>query len=182
MKAMKHMRTTVSILLSCLAFLATLGAYGFFFIEIKGKNERISAASNEILIETRDADESRALKRMIQTTIAERDRLDAVFVSTEEVPAFLEYLETIGAPSLPRAEIRSVDVPKGGKTLLVTVGAEGSFAAMFSLLELYENSRHELAVRSVRFNKAFLSDEEQARGAAGVWEASFGLELLSYEQ
>lgn len=118
--------------------------------------------------------ELKSLQIFMKNTEAQRLSLDSHFALPSNVVPFLDTLESLGRQAGADAKVQNVETPGDGRTLVVTLRAEGSFEAVYKLLELFENSPYPL-----EFLALDLGSISEDNGGAG-WEGLFKIRLLTF--
>ncbi len=160
-----------------------ISVFAFFYVfqSINTKNENTAILLEQIKTESDRRNKVTALNAEIKAIAPQRAVLETHFANSSDVVPFLDTLQELSRQALAPAEVSSVDLSKDGKTLEVSMNAQGDFAGISRLLALLQNSPYELDFSSVDIKRKILSDAE-AKIASGMpaWNASFKLNLLSF--
>ncbi len=120
------------------------GAFGLFFWELKGKNERVSDLINKIELQAKQEQTLSSVKALVGDTVTLREKLNRYFVPQESVVSFIEELEGMGRRSGVAVQLDSVeevaivaDKKSGGLRLMMHFsGSWANVVRYVGLLEL----------------------------------------------
>lgn len=115
--------------------------------------------------------EIQGLKNLLKDIAKEKAEIDSHFASSKNVVPFLDSMQALARGVGATSEIQSLDSSQG--EFIVVMNAEGSFEALYKLLELLENSPYELEFLAVDFDK-------QVGEEVSDWQVFFKIELLSF--
>ena len=115
--------------------------------------------------------EIQGLKNLLKDIAKEKAEIDSYFASSKNVVPFLDSMQALARRVGATSEIQSLDSSQG--EFIVVMNAEGSFEALYKLLELLENSPYELEFLTVDFTKQTGEDTSD-------WQVFFKIKLLSF--
>lgn len=183
---MRHSSKTKQILLiSVISVIAVSALYVMLFLNIKEKNNNISALVNEVDIILQKEIKLRSVKHIINDTKDDRAKLDSHFVADDEIINFIETIENLGADSDVKVEVTDVSVSSAGaeadsqvnisELLNLNFKIEGSFAQMFHFLSMLEKLPFKIDILRVNFEK--VSDESRIINK-NPWNGFFSITAL----
>lgn len=151
------------LLVAVLFTIAAIGCYGFLFMEIKGKNERISELVNRIDSEASEENVLRSIKTMVAETAPMREELLKFTVGKDDAVSFIELLETVGRDAGVSVDIDSVtpaEIAGGGgvEALKLSLKITGAWAKVLTFLGLLEFLPYETKVEQVSVSRSELPE------------------------
>lgn len=185
---MEYSSKTKQILLTIIVLVIAVSiAYAMLFLNIKEKNNNISALSNEIDIVLQKEIKLRSVKHLINDTEQDRVKLDSHFVTDDEVVNFIEKIENLGTDSGTKVEVISVYVDDVNKEvtnqaainelLYLDFKTEGSFAQMFHFLSMLEKLPFKIDIPQVNFEKT-LDGTGKVNKSLGSWKGLFSITVV----
>lgn len=180
-----------------------LAGYVAFYLFLN--KEIAQTADNEgriLLLQAKDA-EINTQKKLIDETKEKREALEQYFVSDNDIPLFLERIENFDAITNTVTLIQSVgvnnpvekpapkkndnakdevsDQPKASSlpkpTLVISLESEGTFAAVYQLLQLIESMPYEIRVEAVTIARTSFAPET---GGLPTWKLTTTFEVISF--
>lgn len=159
---MEHSSKTKQILLSTVVMIIAVPVlYIMLFINIKEKNNNVSALTNEVDIVLQKEIKLRSVKFLIRDTLQERADLDSHFVADDEIIDFIETIENLGADSGAKIEITNVSISSIEKKeddqvniselLNLDFKIKGRFIQMFHFLSMLEKLPFKIDILRVNF-------------------------------
>ncbi len=166
-----------------LVFIAIAGFLFLYILQrLEAKNTNAiylaSLAQSQIIHRQKIAN----MNSEVKSVAPERAKLDSHFAKSSDVVPFLDTLQELSVQAGSPAEFSSVNLSKDGKSLEVSMKAEGTFISVHKFLSLLENSSYEFDFSSVNLQKKVLSDAEKVAGKDSVWTMDFKFSLLSFIQ
>ncbi len=153
---MKKLFTTKKVLIGAFVFaLTSLSAYVFLFLSVKESNQNISSLQNQISIEVGKQSREGSTKNLLANTEESRKMLSTYFVNKEEIVEFIESIEDLAKKSGASLRLNSVgeeDEIVGRNqvsVLVISLQADGSWAAVHSLLASLESIPYKIHFREV---------------------------------
>ncbi|MEK7207916.1 MAG: hypothetical protein AAB699_00015 [Patescibacteria group bacterium] len=173
---MPRAKTRIFLVIAAAAALAAAGACVFLFVQIKEKNERVSALHNEIELAAREEQVLAGQKTLLRDTAKLREELRRYFVSPDGAVAFFELLESVGARAGVTVSIESVEAEARAETsrveeLTLVLSAVGRWEDTLRFLGLLELMPLRLSIVQTA-----LARVEGAH--ASLWRADLSLRVL----
>lgn len=161
-----------------------LGSSLYFFYLIKTKNIHIEEISVEVDKETQKQNERAQLKRTIDATNADSEKLATHFVDSKDAVAFLETLESYGKKVGVTFKLGSADIDTKAKTMKVSFKATGEFEKVYQLLLLIENAPYQFGYDSIDIARAPNQPTDLDTGlpvsSNPLWDLEIKLNLVSF--
>lgn len=184
---MKHifnnfLRSIIGLLLA----LFLTSAYLFFYFKIETNMIHSEALAEELAAELSKESDLSKLKRTIDATNEDREKLVEHFVRAEDAVSFLETIESYGAIAGTKFQLNSADIQKDKNTMKLSFIANGTFPQVYRLLILIENTPYQFTMENISFSKvdpgpAQLSPTgEVLPEGEPKWDASFDITLTSF--
>ncbi|KKR62126.1 hypothetical protein A2643_02060 [Candidatus Nomurabacteria bacterium RIFCSPHIGHO2_01_FULL_39_220] len=170
----------IPLLLSLIFFLASIFSFLYLYQEIKNNSWEIDKKENEWRIEAIRREELKTLNNSIEAIKEERQQLETHFARSSDVVLFLNTVEGLAKGAGIEKEVRSVDISKDKKALMVAMEAKGSFPDLYKFLTLLENSPYELELIEVKFSRETEPASSDKTLSASAWNATFKIKLLSF--
>lgn len=157
-----------------------LSLYGVTFALVLKKKDSIIEAMSKLSVEQLKEEELRFLRESFRATEAERAALDAYFIDTQEVVAFIEEIEAAGRRAGAITSFNYVNIRGAENTLVMEFEAFGSFTELFYFTRLVEFLPAKISIEK------FLLDKEiprtfVKRKESDTWHAVVALALVSFE-
>lgn len=161
---MEHSSKTKQIFLTTIVLVIVASvAYIILFLNIKEKNNNISALTNEVDNVLQKEIKLRSVGHLIKDTQEDRAKLGSHFVADDEVVDFIEIVEDLGVESGAKVEITNVGINtineealnkgKFNELLSIDFKIEGRFVEMFHFLSMFEKLPFKVDIRTVNFEK-----------------------------
>jgi len=173
----KYKKLTLSFLPIALANILVFSGWLYLFSVIGAQKEKIAEARlNLALIEKRAAD-SKSLKSLMEEISEKKNRIDGVFLDSEEIVRFIEALERLGGRAGVFLKLNSVNIGNGANFRL---SVSGDFGGVLKYLELVENLPYKVSVKKsyIQLNEKGPADSGQKN--EGRWSGDFEITLDSF--
>jgi hypothetical protein len=184
---MKDISHTKKVLLITIALtLASSLIYGFLFLAVKSKNEKISAFLNEADADLKKDETLRSIKITLEDYEEEVAKLDTYFISHEGTSEFIESLESLGEKAGVALTIASVALEQDTRVkndfkevLRIRMETSGSWANTFTFLSIIENMPMSVRVENAAVLLFTASDDlsfnggDRVRSEGEYWKGSF---------
>ncbi len=171
-------------IIALVLLLVASGGSAYLFYIVKIKNIHIGEISTEVDKETQKQDERSQLKRTIDATNADREKLTSHFVDAKDAVSFLEILEGYGKKIGVSFKLGSADIDTKTKTMKVSFKAEGTFAKIYQLLLIVENAPYEFSYKKISIT---LSPDQPTDPKTGLpvstdpfWDLDVTFNLISF--
>lgn len=177
---MNYIRKTVTSLV-ILSLLALIGVGVFFamFYRMHKQSGRTTEALAEIADQVKKEQEFSSLEKTINATEESRQMLASHFISSDRIVDFLETLEGYGRSAGSEFKLLSVEEEKDGKSLRVSFEAVGTFASVYALAVLLENTPYHIV-----FDHMAVSRYDNAPAVKGApvrdWRLTATIRLQSF--
>jgi hypothetical protein len=180
----KQSSILIHMLVALVFFVLALGSSLYFFYIIKTKNIHIEEISAEVDKETQKQDERAQLKRTIDATNADSEKLSTHFVDSKDAVSFLETLEGYGKKVGVAFKLGSADIDTKAKTMKVSFKATGEFEKVYQLLLLVENTPYQFSYDSIGITMATDQPIDLNTGlplsSNPLWDLEITLNLISF--
>lgn len=173
---MKITSQQLFLLLSLVFLIFFCGTFYFLYSQIKKNNTLAEDTNIKWREEERGKEDALSLERELRLTAGQRQELEAHFAKNSDLVPFLDTIEDLAKRAGTKASTTSVDLSADGQSLLVGLRAEGSFAGVYKLLALLENSPYELQILSVDMYR----ESPLLPDPSPLWQARFIIKLLSF--
>lgn len=180
----KQSSILIHLFVALIFFVLALGSSLYFFYIIKTKNIHIEEISAEVDKETQKQDERAQLKRTIDATNADSEKLSTHFVDSKDAVSFLETLEGYGKKVGVTFKLGSADIETKAKIMKVSFKATGDFEKVYQLLLLLENTPYQLSYDSIAITRAPDQPTDLDTGlpvsSNPLWDLEIKLNLISF--
>ena len=180
----KQSSILIHLFVALIFFVLALGSSLYFFYIIKTKNIHIEEISTEVDKETQKQDERAQLKRTIDATNADSEKLSTHFVDSKDAVSFLETLEGYGKKVGVTFKLGSADIETKAKIMKVSFKATGDFEKVYQLLLLLENTPYQLSYDSIAITRAPDQPTDLDTGlpvsSNPLWDLEIKLNLISF--
>lgn len=155
-------------------FLFFVGCFSYILFMINVNSEKISEVEKEKVARALAKDKIEELEISINETNSVLLSAEEIWLTEEETPAFLNFIENIGDVSGAKISIINItDKSSSKEGLLLLLSIEGTFENVFSTLKLLENIPY-----ATDFSKISLSRDEET----GEWLADLDFIILSFKK
>jgi len=164
-------------------------AYIVLFIQIKEKNEIVSALTNEAESIVQKETKLRSVKNLVRDIERERNIIDSYFITDDNIVDFIEIIENLGKKNGLSIEITSVKVDnidsdiekkiKMGELLRVNFKTKGHFSELFQLLSVLENLPFKIDLLNIDFSKSagVLNRDKNIN----LWSGFFSITVIKFD-
>lgn len=141
---------------------------------INVNSQKIAELENEQLARSMAKDKAEELEISINKANEDLLPVEEVWLSEEETPEFLNFIEGLGDISGTDVSIVNItDLSESGSGLSILLSIDGSFGNLFKTIRLIENSSY-----AVDFRRVYLSRNEEN----GLWRADLDIRILSFKK
>lgn len=149
---------------------------GIYFITTKeGRIEILSQDVEEIAIKEQKI---RIMKKELNRTIVEREKIENLFISSDDIASLLQEIEGLGKDSGVAISFETVSIDNNlDNKLRLNILAQGSFEDIFYLLLLIEQLPIKLLFENITIVKNESKEKEETYAG---WEGFFNVSVLSY--
>ena len=171
----KFSSTAKLVIVVFLATTAALSGYIGLLLYIKGANQDVaelrSVIDQQLYIET----QLKSIESILEDTKKDRERLNSYFVGQNDVVAFIEKIESLGAFSSTAVEILTVDIAQGGSEayqfLTLKLSTKGSWDATTHFVSLLETLPNFIVIRQANLGSKLKGEER------GVWDGVYAIDV-----
>jgi len=181
-KRKKIGRNTLLVSLAVVGVVAVISStllYSFAFIKVRGIITQVANTSEEAQLLAKKNTHIQTVRRVVRDTQPEREKIDAYFLTDDEIVSFLEEVEGLGTHVGVEVTVQAVSVGKPIDKderitpLNLVLKSEGSLEKIFYLLTLLEDFPKAMSVQEVQFSQQ--PDE-------GIWVGNFDIVVLKIEK
>lgn len=185
---MEHSSKTKQVLLTAIVLVIVASvAYIIFFINIKEKNNNVSALTNEVDSVLQKEIKLRSVKYLIKDIQDDIVKLDSHFVADDEIINFIEMIEDLGVESGAKVEVTNVSIDvvdekvvdknKIDESLNLDFKIEGRFVEMFHFLSMFEKLPFKINILRTNFEKT-PDDKMQFDETLEPWNGFFSITVV----
>lgn len=163
--------TTLALVLS----LVVSAAFGFAWTgrTISGKTKKVSELNLKLAALESEQKSVLGLKKFLEETKEDKDKINKAFLSEEEIVKFIEELEKLSREENVEIKIQSAFISeKREENPVFNFELNGNFENIFRIAALTENLPYQLEIEEVG-----LAREEKGK----KWRGQFKIKILSYE-
>lgn len=169
----KNKKFIIIILLMISINIVFIGGAFLLFHNIDLKKKSVSKTKEDIIFYEKRMENIKNIEESLSESEKNRNTIKKVFLNKESIIDFIERLEYLAKQTNVELDMKSVNISsKGNEAPIFNFNIEGSFANIYDYLVFVENESYQVAL-----NKIYLQKSEEFSD----WEASFGLELLSFQ-
>ncbi len=155
------------------------GVYAYSFYTVKIKNEEASLVSKELEEYLSKEGTINLLKTSVKNTEEERKKVDAYFVTRDDIPDFTKKIERLGGMS--GTDLVITGLRTQNNVLSVDLSSEGSFRNTMQLISLIENLPFKVEVVKAYIDVVEIDiPEEEGGGLKIIWKGNFSIELTGF--
>lgn len=160
--------------------MAAISVYGMAILKIRKNVSETANLGSSIAAESQKEASIESIKNILRNTAAEREKVGAYFVSSDNIVDFLEKIELLGEKSGVNLSFDSVDIPPDEKSILrVRIGTEGKWEDTFYFLSLIENLPFKIELEKSSVIKTV---KTVSNVKVSYWRGDFTVRLLSFYQ
>lgn len=144
-------KTKIILIVVLVLNLVLIGLYAYSFFRVKIKNEKIVVASQDLEKQLDKEGEIGNIEKIIKDTKKERKKLNAYFVTRDDIVGFTQKIESLGRIS--NTQLTITDLKTQDDTLSFRLSSKGKFADIVYLISLIENLPFKLSINKAYINK-----------------------------
>lgn len=155
--------------------LVVSGAFGFAWIQrtISGETKEVSELNLKLAVIGSEHKSVFGLKKFLEETKKDKDKIDKVFLSQGKIVEFIEGLEKLSGAENVEIKIQSAFISENREENPVfNFELAGNFENIFRVAALTENLPYQLEIEEID-----LTREEKDK----KWRGQFRVKILSYE-
>lgn len=174
---MLHKKTKIVAVISGIVFLSCVTAAAFFFHTVQGQKAIYTERNISLAQAKSDQESLRTLMHTLEETKLERESLISRILKEEDVINFLALLESLGAEhgvTLTTDSLKVEPLNETFETLLIHMGAEGTYVAVLHVLELFETLPYQVSIESTQLSNA--------EGGGTTWKGQFSLRVTKMKK
>ena len=157
-----------------ITFLFFVGCFSYILFMININSEKISELEKEKVANALAKEKIEELEISIKETNSVLLSAEEVWLTEEETPAFLNFIENISETSGAEISIVNISDKSSSKEgLVILLSTRGTFEEVFSTLKLLENIPY-----ATDFSRIALHRD----GETGLWFAELDLVILSFKK
>lgn len=162
-------------IIAAVLFVVCAGGYGATFHFVKKEVEQTSLILDQAAQAEMRRANLQAFKKTLEESESRRNALDALFLTPDNVIDFIGNIESWGTRIGVKTTLSGLR-EEGGKTLLFSVQAEGSFEKVMSFIELLENIPYDAHIDNVNLVNQGGGDAKEGAN----WRGTFSVRITSY--
>lgn len=169
---MKNKKFIATIVLVIFMNMLAISVWFYFFLALKKHNEAILEIRRNTLINDKKSDNNKILKNLISEIANERQKIDSVFLSQENIIKLVRELEANADRAGAEIDLGNINISEDGKkNPRIQFSLKGKFNQIFHYVVLLENMPYIVSVDKAHFEKDLSS---------GGWRGSFEISLNNF--
>jgi hypothetical protein len=169
---MKNKKFIATIVLVVFMNMLAISVWFYFFLALKKHNEAILEIRRNTLINDKKSDNNKILKNLISGIANERQKIDSVFLSQENIIKLVRELEANADRAGAEIDLGNINISEDGKkNPRIHFSLKGKFNQIFHYVVLLENMPYIVSVDKAHFEKDLSS---------GGWRGSFEISLNNF--
>ena len=171
---------TIFILLSAVT-IAVLGADFLFWKKINNNKKEIAVINNEIQNRYKNDTVVNKMRKLVSSAQDDQQLLAGHFLRKSQTIDFLNSLEDLGTAAGVNASINDVVVGKEGKSLNVSISANGSYQNLYNYFFLLEQLPYHITVTNLSTTSEGVRIDPVTKVSSGViWDGAISFTINSY--
>ncbi|MDE2030739.1 MAG: hypothetical protein KGI58_00545 [Patescibacteria group bacterium] len=147
---MNKNHTTLTLVISAIVMVVSIGTLIFFFRIIENKNKHTSAVLTTLANKIADKNDSQIAESKMSEINSAQNSINNYFVDLTKIDSFVNYLEGLGSKSGAVVKVDSFETSDKEKNVLsVRLSSKGSFEDIIRTILLLENSPYNIHITNI---------------------------------
>lgn len=171
---------TIFVLLSAVT-ISILVVDFLFWKKINNNKQEIAVINNEIQNRYKNDTVVNKMRKLVSSAQDDQQLLAGHFLRKSQTIDFLDSLENLGTATGVTASISDVVVAKDGKSLSVSISANGSYQNLYNYFFLLEQLPYYITVTNLSATSQGVKIDPVTKVSAGVvWDGAISFTINSY--